>query len=346
MTDFTFRTGHQASDFILQCEYSGENCSYEDFSHVFSHHGNCFTFNKHDENNAVLLSKRAGTGNGLRLILGIETEEYTPSNDLDGDAMDAGIKLLVHGVKEPPYVKELGFVASPGFHTYVSLRKALIYGLPYPYGECLEVGSMKYFDHYSMSACRIECETYAVEEMCGCRLVEQPGDGTWPVCSANQTHLCAHPSLVDYNNGHLDINCSCREPCDVEDYPHVVTMSKLRPAFIEKLFHNTKHNMSETYIEQNVAVLSIFYEALNMETITQLPDTDGIILLSQIGGNMGLFLGASILTVVQLGEFLFDFMRAKMRMSGQEEYSGRAEKQIKNAWDINSTDTSLDTITT
>nr|XP_006812644.1 PREDICTED: acid-sensing ion channel 1-like [Saccoglossus kowalevskii] len=125
MTDFTFRTGHQASDFILQCEYSGENCSYEDFSHVFSHHGNCFTFNKHDENNAVLLSKRAGTGNGLRLILGIETEEYTPSNDLDGDAMDAGIKLLVHGVKEPPYVKELGFVASPGFHTYVSLRKAL-----------------------------------------------------------------------------------------------------------------------------------------------------------------------------------------------------------------------------
>ena len=60
--------------------------------------------------------------NGLKLTLNIEEDEYTPTNDLDGAAEDAGIKWMLHDPSEPPYVKELGFGAGPGHHTFVAVR--------------------------------------------------------------------------------------------------------------------------------------------------------------------------------------------------------------------------------
>ena len=62
--------------------------------------------------------------NGLRLTLDIQEEEYTPTNDLDGAAEDAGIKWMLHHPSEPPYVKELGHGAGPGHHTFVAVRHA------------------------------------------------------------------------------------------------------------------------------------------------------------------------------------------------------------------------------
>lgn len=60
--------------------------------------------------------------NGLQLIIDIEEIEYTPTNDLDSGAMDAGVKIMLHRPTEPPYVKELGFAIAPGLHTFVKMR--------------------------------------------------------------------------------------------------------------------------------------------------------------------------------------------------------------------------------
>ena len=60
--------------------------------------------------------------NGLKITLNIEEDEYTPTNDLDGAAEDAGIKWMLHHPTVPPYVKELGHGAGPGHHTFVAVR--------------------------------------------------------------------------------------------------------------------------------------------------------------------------------------------------------------------------------
>ena len=52
----------------------------------------------------------------------IEVEEYTPSNDLDGGAIDSGIMVMIHDATEPPYVKEFALPTSPGFHTFMRMR--------------------------------------------------------------------------------------------------------------------------------------------------------------------------------------------------------------------------------
>ena len=68
-----------------------------------------------------------------------------------------------------------------------------ITALPDPYTSCEEDGETTYFDHFTGSGCRIECETDLILEACGCKLAEQPGDAD--VCGPAETHECAHPEL-------------------------------------------------------------------------------------------------------------------------------------------------------
>uniref|UniRef100_A0A673B021 Uncharacterized protein n=1 Tax=Sphaeramia orbicularis TaxID=375764 RepID=A0A673B021_9TELE len=54
-----------------------------------------------------------------------------------------------------------------------------------------------------------------------------------------------------------------------------------------------KYDKSEDYIRDNFLVLDIFFEALNYETIEQKKAYDVAGLLGDIGGQMGLFIGAT-----------------------------------------------------
>ncbi|XP_019623542.1 PREDICTED: acid-sensing ion channel 2-like [Branchiostoma belcheri] len=258
---FVERVGHQKEDMIVNCEWRGSPCSAKNFTHTFTHLGNCYTFNGMTLSRKVLSSSKPGEGNGLKVTINIENDEYMATNDVAGDAMDAGIKVMVHPQHEPPFVKELGFAVSPGFHTFVAIRKEVITTLPAPYGNCQERGGQKYYPDYSLSACRIECETEHVVHECGCRLVEMP---------------------VEYVR---------------EDFSLLIHYTKTL---------NLDYLFISLFYSDNIAVLNVYYEALNYESIVQIPaiETEG--LLGDLGGQMGLFLGASFLTLVEVFEYLMD----------------------------------------
>ena len=58
-------------------------------------------------------------GNGLRVVLYDEAEEYIESKNSD----DLGFKFLAHSSVEPPFLKELGGGLAPGFHYLIALRE-------------------------------------------------------------------------------------------------------------------------------------------------------------------------------------------------------------------------------
>ena len=62
------------------------------------------------------------------------------------------------------------------FYTLCFSLPQLTY-LPPPWGECesraLESG---FFQVYSVTACRIDCETRYIVENCNCRMVHMPGE--------------------------------------------------------------------------------------------------------------------------------------------------------------------------
>lgn len=306
MTEYLLRTGHLFEEMVIECEWKGEPCTADNFTLVLTHMGNCYTFNTHDADVERHVSDAAGPSNGLKLLLDIQEEEYIPSNDLDGGAADAGIRFMIHDPTEPPYIKEYGISASPGQHVFVSMKHEKITALPDPYTVCEDDGETTYFDHFTGSGCRIECETDLILEACGCKLPEQPGDAD--VCGPAVTHECAHPELVRIIKGTSSFgSCTCNNPCEAEYFPTTLSSVKLRAAFLEKIFQQSEefaHNAS--YIESNIVELSIYYEALNYETIEMIPEYTIFALMAAVGGNMGLFIGAGLLTMVQLGEYFLD----------------------------------------
>uniref|UniRef100_A0A8C5LV56 Acid-sensing ion channel 1 n=1 Tax=Leptobrachium leishanense TaxID=445787 RepID=A0A8C5LV56_9ANUR len=310
MMDITERASHQLSEMMLGCRYQGKECDPSDFTTVFTRYGKCYTFNSGQNGRTPLVTTKGGTGNGLELMLDIQQDEYLPVwGETDETSFEAGIKVQIHSQDEPPFIDQLGFGVAPGFQTFVSCQEQRITYLPPPWGDCKSSAmDSEFYDTYSISACRIDCETRYLVENCNCRMVHMPGDASY--CTPELYKECADPALdflVEKDNEF----CVCETPCNMTRYGKELSMVKI-PSKASAKYLAKKYNKSEQYILENILVLDIFFEALNYETIEQKKAYEVAGLLGDIGGQMGLFIGASILTVLELFDYAYEVLRHKL----------------------------------
>uniref|UniRef100_A0A8C4RXT8 Acid-sensing ion channel 1-like n=1 Tax=Erpetoichthys calabaricus TaxID=27687 RepID=A0A8C4RXT8_ERPCA len=320
MIQFMDRAGHQIDEMLLECKYRGKDCGPENFMKVstvssepnpiFTRYGKCYTFNSGLDNKPLLMTVKGGMGNGLELMLDIQQDEYLPVwGETDETSFEAGIKVQIHSQTEPPFIDQLGFGVAPGFQTFVSCQEQRLTYLPPPWGDCKASAiNSDFFDTYSITACRIDCETRYLVENCNCRMVHMPGDA--PYCTPEQYKECADPALdflVEKDNDY----CVCETPCNLTRYNKELSFVKI-PSKASAKYLAKKFNKSEQYISENILVLDIFFEALNYETIEQKKAYEVAGLLGDIGGQMGLFIGASILTILELFDYLYEVIKHKI----------------------------------
>ncbi|NWS57928.1 ASIC1 protein, partial [Chunga burmeisteri] len=339
MLEFYDRAGHDIREMLLSCFFRGEQCTPEDFKVVFTRYGKCYTFNAGQDGKPRLITMKGGTGNGLEIMLDIQQDEYLPVwGETDETSFEAGIKVQIHSQDEPPLIDQLGFGVAPGFQTFVSCQEQRLIYLPPPWGDCKAVaGDSEFYDTYSITACRIDCETRYLVENCNCRMVHMPGDA--PYCTPEQYKECADPALgeaaqpcgtelwvldfsislspcpdflVEKDNEY----CVCEMPCNVTRYGKELSMVKI-PSKASAKYLAKKYNKSEQYIGENILVLDIFFEALNYETIEQKKAYEVAGLLGDIGGQMGLFIGASILTVLELFDYAYEVIKHRLCRRGK-----------------------------
>ncbi|KAI0226439.1 hypothetical protein LSAT2_023023 [Lamellibrachia satsuma] len=121
--DDKINIGFQQDEFILDCQFSGYDCSTpKDFQLFYNPtHGNCYIFNSgwNASRSTQWKSYKAGRRFGLELILNINQEDYTP---LTGDT--AGIRLVVHPQERMPFPEDEGITVSPGHSTSIGMRQA------------------------------------------------------------------------------------------------------------------------------------------------------------------------------------------------------------------------------
>uniref|UniRef100_A0A8C5WCG9 Uncharacterized protein n=1 Tax=Leptobrachium leishanense TaxID=445787 RepID=A0A8C5WCG9_9ANUR len=262
---------------------------------VYTRNGRCYTFNSAKDEQEPLHTLKGGTGNGLELMLDIQQDEYFPVfGETEETSLEAGVKVQIHSQDEPPFIDQLGFGVAPGFQTFVSCQKQELRYLPPPWGDCKSTSmDSTYFTKYSITACRIDCETRLVIDNCGCRMVHMPGDA--PVCSPDEYSECDNPL------------CECGTPCSTVRFGKELSMvripSKASADYLAKMY-----NKSTDYIAENMLVLDIFFEELNYEVIEQKPAYEVAGLLGDIGGQMGLFIGASILTILEIFDYLINVL--------------------------------------
>ncbi|KAG7455288.1 hypothetical protein MATL_G00254920 [Megalops atlanticus] len=309
-TEMIDRLGHQLEDMLLECKFQGENCTYKNFTPIYTRYGKCYTFNSGQDGNPLLTTLKGGTGNGLEIMLDIQQDEYLPVwGETDETSYEAGIKVQIHSQDEPPFIDQLGFGVAPGFQTFVSCQQQLLQYLPPPWGDCKSTPiDSEFFSTYSITACRIDCETRYLVENCNCRMVHMPGTST--VCTPEQYKDCADPALdflVEKDNDY----CVCETPCNMTRYGKELSMVKI-PSKASAKYLAKKFNKTEQYIGENILVLDIFFEALNYEKIEQKKAYEVAGLLGDIGGQMGLFIGASVLTILEIFDYLYEVFKDKI----------------------------------
>ncbi|XP_075770595.1 acid-sensing ion channel 4 [Pelodiscus sinensis] len=304
------RLGHQLPDMLLACRFQGQACGPQHFTPVYTRYGKCYTFN--GDPSSPRTARQRGAGHGLELMLDIQQEEYLPIwRETNETSFEAGIRVQIHSQEEPPYIHQLGFGVSPGFQTFVSCQEQRLTYLPQPWGNCRASVPgeqiLPGYEGYSIAACRLQCEREAVVSTCHCRMVHMPGNES--LCSPNVYIECADRTLDAAVEDSQEL-CSCPTPCNLTRYGKEISMVRI-PNKSSARYLARKYQRNETYIRENFLVLDIFFEALSYEAIEQKKAYELAGLLGDIGGQMGLFIGASILTVLEILDYVYEVLRDK-----------------------------------
>ncbi|XP_004638788.1 acid-sensing ion channel 5 [Octodon degus] len=286
---------------LLSCDFFGMPCGPEDFKHIITEYGNCFTFN-HGENMQAK-KKVSVSGRGLNLVFDVRQEEFTDSPAL-GFA-DAGIVFAIHSPKKEPQFDGLGLSSPVGMHARVTIRQLKTVHQEHPWGECRPDVKLRSFRSYSTFGCLKECRAWHIERLCRCLPFMLPGNGI--ECDLQRYYNCVSP-VID----HIELkglctmgthNSSCPVSCEDTEYPAAISYSTFpRQNALKHL--SKKMNKSEDYIRENLVNIEINYSELNYKITQQQKAVSVPELLADVGGQLGLFCGASLITIIEIIEYI------------------------------------------
>ncbi|RDD47878.1 Acid-sensing ion channel 1 [Trichoplax sp. H2] len=308
ITQFLNVKSNQAEVFIKHCTWNDgrQPCSIENFTRIYTDYGSCFTFNA-GADAPILYQKRPGSRYGLKLILNIEEEEYTHLNP----DPDIGIKFRVHNQFEPPDINAEGIAVPPGYHAYTKLLYTESDFLKPPWGNCGQK-KLKYFKSYSRASCQLECLADSYRRRCDCRTPYMPGSS--PICSPEHIKKCVtkYLGLSTPEN----FTCNCPNDCRIKSFNPHVTYAEI-PLRQTSRFAAHRYGLNELeidflkynnismgeYIRDNYVFLDLFYDDLSYTTFKEKKAYDVNQFISDIGGQLGLFLGGSFLTFWEIFEW-------------------------------------------
>ncbi|XP_046544942.1 acid-sensing ion channel 4-B-like [Haliotis rubra] len=324
-----------ASSLFHLCYFGGESidCS-SNFLPVFTDEGLCHTFNF----NASDIVNVKNSGNGANLIINynIAQQYYTFREN-----MAAGIKVLLHNSRHHPDANPTVVMAAPGFSTYVAMHKSEYVYLPDPYMafdemDCVDTNSpdfvnpLKYYSPYTYDHCFMECIQTKVFNLCGCVGPSDPRSTgpDVPICSLEKQDTCYSISIREMGkNTTFEEECKCSTQCTFETFSAQVSSSGYPADIWAELLNNSTQSESSEYFRNNYLELRVFYDKMMVTSTKQHPQYTQATLFSNVGGQMGLCLGASILTVAEIWEllvFIFLYFVDKLR--------GRKARNRINNW--------------
>ncbi|NXT11277.1 ASIC5 protein, partial [Prunella fulvescens] len=300
--DFTRKNGfYLNSSTLLECDFFGKPCYPQDFEHVFTEYGNCFTFNHND-----LSARRVSlSGRGLHLLFDVQQDKFTDEPTLG--YTDAGITFVIHPPQELPRFDGLGLLTPVGMHAQVAIRQLKSIIQEYPWGECKPDIKLQYHKIYSTNGCLLECKARYIQDWCGCLPFILP---VFKLCAFLEILYKMISSEISDDieiKGLCTVgkhNSTCPAPCEETDYPTTVTYSNFGGEKAMKYF-STKLKKSSEYIRaQSKLTLNVSRHGLTK------PDTlDDTCLFpsitADVGGQLGLFCGASMITIIELLEYIF-----------------------------------------
>lgn len=277
--------GHQIEEFYVVGKFDDFNyLDYPDFQpSVSSIYGNCYTFNAGE---FKYISTKSGSRGGLYLELNLELDKYTAFSSA------AGVRVQVHDPYTQNDADTKGLTISPGFATSIAITKEVHTRLPPPYKDKCK----KYDSGNDKNSCSNKCLENATLSECFCSLLKNTNDDT-PRCDfTNPLVLCCLSRVKSKST------CNCPLACLETKYKMQVS-SVVWPS--RNYYDNKKYDfygrLNGTYgrlpyekARETYLKLKIYYNTFDYTIYKQYPMYLNSELLSQIGGQIGLWLGLSL----------------------------------------------------
>ncbi|XP_078379993.1 epithelial sodium channel subunit alpha-like [Oculina patagonica] len=324
-----FALGHQFKDFVFQCSFRGYDCrNYTRYWHNFwdFRFGNCFTFNgginDYGESQKVLQSFNTGPAGGLKLKLFIEQSQYIAEL-----SHTAGARVVIHDQGQMPFPDNEGHDVLPSRSTSIAIRKTVVERVdPFGNGSCISeddfkdknIYAKKFNTSYSRQACLNSCLANKQILECGCAEAQFPADAEICDITNSSTAKCLDSLLRDLLSGELNCEANCPTPCSEVLFRTSLSMGEW-PSFgyeeiLEQRVQDREVYTSEGdfgyYLSENFLQVRIFFEQLNFERVVESVSYQRVNLVADIGGQLGLWIGISVLTCCELFELILLIIRS------------------------------------
>lgn len=258
---------------------------------------------------------------------GLYVEIFTGYSDNDYTFLLApiykGISVLVEDQAAFP-LKKIGMLAETGTYASVIVEKFISSSLPQPYSNCLESDTIntllseelkKLGLSYNHRNCMDLCEQKQNIDQLGCYNLKLPKILNAQPCD-NKTAFERLSEMV-YNSD----TCTslCPFECKMTYHPIYISYADFPSwnyyydtrqnnlSFFQQFFGS---NTSYDKIKLSLAPVNIYFDALTVTNIDEAESLSIVNLISYIGGTLGLFVGASVLTFAEIIVLIFNlFLR-------------------------------------
>ena len=275
-------------DFLVGCRWQRfDNFTCSSFFEIFpTNYGVCYKIK-----NFYRSIPQAGQDFGLFLILDLNQPEVLLAESSEG----AGVQLvLFEPGKEMPLERQNSYSLAPGFEHYVALEKHVTKRLSTPYNDLPCVSDAD----YTQGVCLNDCLMRSVWSDCECFL----GTETYDTCTLCDFLRCYNYLAPDFYSG----NCNCSLACTEVKYKATVTSQKFpsevkRQVVSEQYFRHYEGNA--TLLDQNAMQIFIYFNTLDVTQSEEKASLSMTQVVSDLGGALGLCIGASVVTIFEFIEF-------------------------------------------
>ncbi|CAF1075561.1 unnamed protein product [Adineta steineri] len=329
------------SSMLYSCSFNSVPCTAADFiPFTSSSYGICYTFNaklKSNRSGSVRYANQNGADGTLALGFYVYSYQYVPYI-----REGIGIISLVHDNTQAPLIETAGIQLATEKTHKLGYKKKTTFFLSAPYTSCTKQISpsmqamLDSFDgadyEYSTTICLQLCRQTFVYDQCGC-INPQVASARWimnkktnevvEAVFCNRTNTCYLTAMDRLLSSTVlvDNYCSdCSAQCSITDF--IIQISSLKSpadwqknsikAFVENSTIRYPDDWSTawgTYVTTNYVSVNIVRETDIVENNTQSATTGLVDVLSNIGGQTGLWIGISFLSIMEIIEMLYRLIR-------------------------------------
>jgi hypothetical protein len=324
-TDRKKSFGLGANEMFLSCTFNTIECDLDELEWFYdTTFGNCFRFNSGYNltgGSIALKTSNRYSLDGLSLVL------FTGMSNVNTQILDlfgsSGIRIVIHDQQTRPIVHNEGLDIKAGTKNRISLSKKLSQYLPSPYSECDDLGELDSDLVNKLKATNfkyrhIDCFNLCLQMVTinACSCYDLFFMNLFPHIEPclNQTQIdCMTQSYLKFKrNDHLDDTCHamCPIECEKIDFETRHSFSNFLPKNPVASFNSRRYlfdnfNFSRDEIEAFIG-LNIFYDEIQFIQMTQQPSVTFPELLGNVGGTLGLFIGISFLSFLEVLEILIE----------------------------------------